>query len=158
MYIWSRKPISANRRLNNRLLRRCEWLAQWLYTLLYVVGCVNVSCLRRLHRFFLYRTSKVSLSILFANEKNRNTQHGHLPFHLETMHGSFLLVRPHEKLWLELLGLLWLLGLLGLGLALGLALGLTLTLALTLIANPMHFPGIAPKELICQNRPWFSNQ
>ena len=41
--------------------------------------------------------------------------------------GSFLLVRPNEKLWL---------GLLGLGLGLGLALGLTLilTLALTLIA------------------------
>ena len=37
--------------------------------------------------------------------------------------GSFLLVRPHEKLWLGLLGL-----------GLGLALGLTLTLTLTLIA------------------------
>ena len=33
--------------------------------------------------------------------------------------GTFLLVRPHEKLWLGLLGLL------GLGLGLGLALGLT---------------------------------
>ena len=36
--------------------------------------------------------------------------------------GTFLLVRPHEKLWLRLLGLL--------GLGLGLALGLTLTLTL----------------------------
>ena len=73
-------------------------------------------------------------SKLYPIKLTENVTRISFPVKFSKSFGSFLLVRPHEKLWLGLLGL-----------GLGLALGLNLTLALTLIAL-INFRGGGQQE------------